>query len=486
MPDPVQVVYSAPRNNLGDSVAELFATLRGERTKKAAEQEQMGKFYAQQFLALPQDVQDANFDKLDPSAKQYVLDRRGYTPHQQTAEEQLAGLRTQTGIEALRHPEKLGIGGSETANYQFGTGKEAPKELISSNIRNATYNQDPSLNVNPATLRAQGTEDKLIESDGDRQKRLQQGDQFTTKLNAIDIPKNRAVIGHLGAQSVEQYAAAGNQNSQARYHDAQAQGEASGGVGGMGGGVSGVSVSPAVVKMIIDRDYDPKMMRRWKPEQVSAIMEAVRQSDPGFNMNDYETQAAAKKNFAGGGEAMKTVRSINQLIGHASALDQNGDKLGNSDFRAVNAASNWLGDAAGNRNLQASLGAYDKSAAAVANEFETMMRGSSNSTAAERKEILQSLDHNVPPAKRKAAIKEMLSLMNSRLVELDNQYSQGVGRQRDFAILNPGANTVLKSYGIDTSALTTPTDGRPRSNVQQHGAPAMTPDAASFLKKHGY
>lgn len=483
---PVQIVQGN-QHTLGDAITNLMTTLQGKKDKQDAQDEQQARILAQQFVTLPADVQAANFQSLPEAAQKYVLNRTGYAPHKDTAEEALNTRRAQEGLKGWDDPASLGPGGINAARYQAATDKAAPTELTQANVANAVYNNDPKLGLAPQMQARQGIADKSVMEAKDAAANTLALDKF----NQIERPKNVAEIGHLGAQTAEQYAAAGNQNAQAGYHKAQTVNELSDGTASaVGAGpdapvmVNGVSVSPAVVKMIVNRDYDPRMMMRWKPEQQSAILTLVRQKDPGFNMNDYPTQAKAKANFTAG-EAAKSVRSINQLIGHIGALDAAGKKLGNSDYPSYNAVANFVGDQAGNRDIQAHLGAYDKAAGAVANEFETMMRGSAQSTGSERADVQASLNHNIPPAKRDAAIRQMLELMQSRLTELDDQYTKGVGRQRDFKILNPGAKATLKRWGIDGEAID-PDGGNASGKPAQSGGKQLDANtAAQILQQAG-
>ena len=241
---------------------------------------------------------------------------------------------------------------------------------------------------------------------------------------------------------------------------------------GQGGSASLADASP-IVKALINRDYDPMLMRRWKPEQQAAIMAEVQKYDPGFNMNDYPTQAATKKDF-NSGKSAAAVRSINQLIGHLNTLNTYGDKLNNSRFPMWNAVANTVERQAGNEGLQESMGQYDRAAHAVGNELETMLRGSSVSGEKEREAVQSAFSHNTTPADRKGAINAALDLMASRLRELDDQYTKGVGRQRDFSILNPASRSILQKFGVSADSLDAPgVGGGAAPQTQPTGQPKV-------------
>lgn len=236
-----------------------------------------------------------------------------------------------------------------------------------------------------------------------------------------------------------------------------------------------------IVKDLANRDFDPSLLRRWKPEVVAALETAVKQYDPGFNMSDYPTQVATKRSF-NAGDGAKSVRSINQLIGHLKQLQVDGNKLNNTNVLPV--VVNPLANAVAGQlspESQKNQAAYNRTADAVANETETMLRGSSISGVDERKKVRSSLGQNISPASLQGAIDSTIELMNSRLRELDDQYTKGVGRGRDFSVLNPQSAAILKSFGVDPSSLDSRYGGgsaRPSIGARP-GTPASAPTRAT-------
>lgn len=255
-----------------------------------------------------------------------------------------------------------------------------------------------------------------------------------------------------------------------------------------GGGASDITKATPLVRALVNRDADPAIMRSMMrsadgQKRLNAILAEVQQYDPAFSMADYPTQVATKKGFNTGKEAT-SVRSINQLIGHLDALDAAGKKLGNSDFPTWNAVGNYVGREMGNTKLQGSLAAYNKAADAVANETETMLRGSSVSGEKERDAVRKGLSQNTTDAERKAAINMTLDLMRSRLTELEDQYTKGVGRQIDFDVLNKHSRAVLQKFGFDAGERTAGSDPKLQEFMSKNGISDET-QARKLLHEHG-
>ena len=139
--------------------------------------------------------------------------------------------------------------------------------------------------------------------------------------------------------------------------------------GGMAGGVANpdaIKTASPTVRALVNRSFDTMLMRRWKPEQVNAIMAAVQQIDPEFNMADYNAQYKTKQAFTSGAQGLN-ITAVNTAIRHLKTLDEDLKSLDNSDFPAWNAVSNWTARQAGVRKTQKAMASVQKDADAVAN-----------------------------------------------------------------------------------------------------------------------
>ena len=195
--------------------------------------------------------------------------------------------------------------------------------------------------------------------------------------------------------------------------------------------------------MLVNRTFDPVMMRRWKPGEMEMYLQQVRQKDPTFDMAAYPTQAAAKKQFTSGTYS-QAKNSVNMLIGHVNTLNDAYSKLNNSDFPAWNAVGNFAGEQFGDQRLQGALGSFNTAADAVASEAAKAFKGTGATAEKEIEEWRRNVSANMPPAKFKASVDTLFQLLGSRLSSLDDTYKSAVGRPRDFQLLSPKSRAILQ------------------------------------------
>lgn len=225
-----------------------------------------------------------------------------------------------------------------------------------------------------------------------------------------------------------------------------------------------------IVRMLVQGDYDPVLMRRFKPEEQQAILQKAQQYDPGIDLSNYPAKAQAKKAFTSG-KAADAIRSINQFLGHANSLADAEAALNNSDGWFPTPI-NWIENNVGSQfspDLRQRLGTFEPIKSAVGNEFENMMRGSSVSGVKERLDQLNSLSPNSAPSSIKGWINGAMQVMNSRLNELNDQYKQGTGLQYGFDALNPQSKMILRRFGVNPEGAV-PNDGSGSSGSSSGGS----------------
>lgn len=199
----------------------------------------------------------------------------------------------------------------------------------------------------------------------------------------------------------------------------------------------------AIVDMLVNRAYDPALMRRWKPQEQETYLQQVRAKDPTFDMAAYPSQAAAKKTFTSG-QYSQTKTSVNQLIGHINTLNDAYGKLKNGDYQWWNAIGNATERYSGDRDFQKAYGNFDTAANIVASEAAKTFKGSGAPAEREIQEWRAQLSPNMPPAEFQGRVDALMQLLGSRLGSLDDTYKQAVGRPRDFTILSPASRAILQ------------------------------------------
>jgi len=127
-------------------------------------------------------------------------------------------------------------------------------------------------------------------------------------------------------------------------------------------------------------------------------------------------------------------------MGHLAALKDAGDALNNGNLPVVNSITNWVRKNTGDGRITS----FDTAADAVSNELERSFRGNSTAIAGIKswRDIIGS---SASPAQQQAAWKQMVTLLDSRIDALGDQYSRGMGRTTDgLSLLEPHAQEAYR------------------------------------------
>lgn len=208
-------------------------------------------------------------------------------------------------------------------------------------------------------------------------------------------------------------------------------------------------------------DATPYMLTRnadW-----AAASEAASQIDPTWNANEYPSRLKLLNDFKSGKSAA-TVRSLNTTIAHLGTLDKAFQQLSNSSLRAYNAVGNVLLSQTGSGRTEP----FNLAANAVANEAATVFKNTSG-TDQEIKAWKESLSPNMGPKDWESAKKTLLQLLAGRIGYLDSQFQTGMGKPRDFKLLSPKSQQIVKEMGGGELDEPSPTGAGPQA------APAAAP-----------
>lgn len=445
----------APRSNrptVSDAVGQLVNTLRGRQMAQHQEEDAIAKLQAQQFLQLPPDQQQANFARLNPAAQKFILNTAGWTPHIPSPEEEFSTEKAKFGLGGFRDPSLFGAGGGASARYQVATGATAPSDVVKANVANDVYSK-PAM-FDPKMQERQAIEDKRTLTAEEAEKKSQADRAFNviTKptFDQVTMPESKSKITLQGAQSDEQRSLAGKNRAETGKIGEETKAlRSSGTLFGGGPGLPGTG--DELVKMAAARQLDPNLLKRWKPEQLDAFVQKVRQIDPNFSTQDYGVQVAAKKSFTSGPLA-DGKRAANRAIGHVYSLSRSLDALNNNRFPAVNAATNWVMRQGGSKDVQGAMRRVELDADAVATEISKFFKGGVPAEG-EIKEWRSKISTSTTPAEKDAVIQEAMRLLGSGLAAFDDQYQQAVGIPRDFKVLSPKAEMLLKRLKLDPANL---------------------------------
>jgi uncharacterized cupin superfamily protein len=289
--------------------------------------------------------------------------------------------------------------------------------------------------------------------------------------------KNRTDEARLASTAASENALHGAQAAEARQKVADAQNAAkqfSTATTGVPGTADLSGASP-IIRAAIKREYDPALMRRWKPEQQAAFEAEVQKYDPNFSMAEYPKQLAVKRSFTSGQDA-NTVKSINQLVGHLDTLVSTYNQIDNTRVPAYNAVGNFLGGQLGNQRIQKAQGAIGQAVNAVANEAAKTFHGSGVPAEKEIEEFRRSIGPNTSPAEFQGATQTLMHLLGTAIDQMQTKYKQGVGVQEDFQIIQPKTATILKKLeGAPAPAAPTPAAPAPSAARTTTPQPTAVP-----------
>lgn len=247
-------------------------------------------------------------------------------------------------------------------------------------------------------------------------------------------------------------------------------GMAAGGPGGASGGLHGdqflQSLPPAfatTVKAIAEGRAPYPSGFALKTPIGQQMVAAISQYDPTFDAINYQARQKTRQSFTSGQDA-GNITALNTAMAHLGTLSGNYDKLGNTNFPAVNWATNYLGNQFGNQNIQTNTANVATDAQAVAHELAKVFR-STGMSEGEINQWQDKISTSAGPAQSKAVIQSALDLIDGRLSALGEKYNQGMGTSKQgIELLSPEAQAAYsKLRGT----------GAPAQNNQQTNQPAQ-------------
>lgn len=159
--------------------------------------------------------------------------------------------------------------------------------------------------------------------------------------------------------------------------------------------------------------------------QGQQLLQEVTAYDPTFDAANAATRVRTRINATSGQMAMART-ALNTSIGHLMHLDEQAKKLGNFSVAPgiLNPMYNSARDALGNKELPA----FEQTKQAAASEMRKVFAGSGGGSLTELEEWQRDLSSSKSYEQLHRVIQNGVILMNSRLVALRQQYSEGMGR----------------------------------------------------------
>jgi hypothetical protein len=454
---------------LPEFAMQMIQQIQNQKAQQQAAQDAQDKEMADQFLKLKPAQQALNIDKLTPGARTHILDTSDYATPPPTDAEQLQTVAAANRLKSYQNPNDpfhgLGPGGNEADLFgALNGGKAAPTSTATANVAQGVYG-------NPTALAPQMQTRQLIEDKAQMSADQAATTGETTRHNTVEE-------GQTGPLRAAQTAFEAGPHSAAERARA-AQEQATAGLSGaktqnailerdpnsplskgyipplLGGGAPGsapLDAAPPLVKALINYQYDPSLMRRWKPEQQAAIEAQVQQFDPSFNMANYANRAAIRKDVTAG-KTSQNIKSLNTAIQHIYTMDVASKALDNfSGIPLLNTTVNSLKNKASGASGDPAVTNFNTAADAVTAELATAFKGSSG-TDQEIKQWRRNINPNMSPEQYKGQVNTLLELLGKRIGAINEKYTTDMGKPPDFDVLNPKSRILLKKMGVDPNSI---------------------------------
>lgn len=227
-------------------------------------------------------------------------------------------------------------------------------------------------------------------------------------------------------------------------------------------------------------NMDPNKWRGLPGLVREKVMANIVRQDPTWSDSNYEERRDTIRSFAVGGKNEQQVRSLNTFAGHAAQADKYIPELNNSSLPDWNTAMNKIGQKVGAEQyavMRAKL-------APVGKEYLTFLNANHAATKEDQQLVDKLMDENSSPKVIHGVIAAMADTIAQRGGQMQRDYMGVFDGKPNRQLLDPDANDVLKSWGIDTkkmNGIIVPRDG----NGEQPLGKNVVNGIAVFQMKNG-
>jgi hypothetical protein len=213
-----------------------------------------------------------------------------------------------------------------------------------------------------------------------------------------------------------------------------------------------------VVKAIAEGRQAPPSASSRSP-QAQQILQAVYAYDQTANATNLPARTATRKDFTSG-RSYRNMLALNQVAAHLEQLSGQVGKVAGHSIPGVgnyiNAAENAFDRVSGKPGIID----WESTADAVAHETRALFAGSGSGTLQELEGYLRTLSANNSEEQKRAAIRNIANLVQSRIGILNDAYRQGMGTTADpFQTAFPHAADALGNLTGNVPAQPAATSG---------------------------
>jgi hypothetical protein len=234
-------------------------------------------------------------------------------------------------------------------------------------------------------------------------------------------------------------------------------------------------------------DMDPERWRGLPGAVRTKVTTLIHKTDPTWSENEYEQKRDTIKKFVPGNVEGNQVQSLNVFAGHAASAVKYIPALNNSNSPDYNTAMNKIGEHAGAEQY----GVMRAKLAAVKDEYLKFLNGNHAMTKEDQAMADSLLDENKTPKQLHDTIAAMADTVAVRGGELQRQWMGVFNGKPNNQLLDPDANAVLKSWGINTdkmNGIIVPRDGngdKPLGQARVNGAWVFQMKNGAFVNAIG-
>lgn len=179
------------------------------------------------------------------------------------------------------------------------------------------------------------------------------------------------------------------------------------------------------------------------------LISYAQQLDPGFDMTNFPTRIAMRRDYATGIPA-KNLLSLNTVIGHLNTLNDKANALDNTKIVKYNTLKNYLSKEIGNPQVTG----FNNAKQAVINELSRTFQGVGQVTQEERDAFSADLNNAQSKEQTQQAISTYIDLIKSRTDAVKANWEQTFPNTKTpVPILNEKSKGILKKFGYDPNTM---------------------------------
>lgn len=206
-----------------------------------------------------------------------------------------------------------------------------------------------------------------------------------------------------------------------------------------------------LVQGVLDYKIDPSKSTSLRGDQRQKLVEMAAAIDPTYDQTQFPARAQFRKALTSG-NLSKGILASNTVIGHLDSLKKSFEELNKARFSNDIPAINDVENFALTHSGKGVVNAVKINADAVANELETLFRGTNGSLTGVE-EFKKNLKLNSSPEQQKTIINKAIDLIASRVNAIDDLHNNTMGKPRDFSVLSNKSKEIIAGLGVDPNLV---------------------------------